>query len=443
MADNHKILKDQTGQQIVQTLREINKTLGGNGGIVYGFRINSTESDPSAAVTYIADAVGMVPASMDFTNGEFSWGSWENAFFMPRPCMLRNDGFVAYYLDEYDYTKQADGISASDVANASFAGNAMMEWGRDGKIIWYKVVPEQSGNGCAVYIADYKADAGFQCWPFVVNGKTNLHFYTSIYNGTVVSDGTNPVLRSLSGMAWRTYGCAKKDVTTERWIARNNGTGWDTEVYADVILINLLLTLMGKSLDTQAVFGQGLNASGSEAVNNGFTTGVHDKKGLFYGTNSGAAATYTNAVKVFGMENWYGFLWRRFAGLVNVNGTMRYKLTRGTDDGTTVSDYVSSATATDYDGYLTGDTLPAASGTYIKYNKWNADGASMPVNASGDSAHYYCDGFWANNNQVDYASRGGDSGRGAHVGAWYLTLNDIASYTAWFIGASLSYKSQS
>ena len=98
-------------------------------GTVYGFHIDSTITNPSNAVTYVEDAVGMIPAHMDFTSGVFDYGSWENAFFMPKPCMLKYDGTVDYYLDPNDYTKKIDG-TPSDVSDPTYNGNAMMEWGR-------------------------------------------------------------------------------------------------------------------------------------------------------------------------------------------------------------------------------------------------------------------------------------------------------------------------
>lgn len=73
---------------------------------IYGFHVNSNESDPSACVTYIMDAVGMTPAHMDYANSRFDYGSWKDAFFMPRPCMLKSNGQVDYYLNPYDFTKK-------------------------------------------------------------------------------------------------------------------------------------------------------------------------------------------------------------------------------------------------------------------------------------------------------------------------------------------------
>ena len=411
---------------------------------IYGFHIDSTESDPEAAVTYLADAVGMTPAHMDFEKDRFDYGSWKDAFFMPRPCMLKSDGTVDYYLDPNDYAKKYDG-TPSDVADGTYDGNAMMEWGQNGKKIWYKIVPDTTDPTSAdIYIADHQADEDYHAWSFYnADGDLVDHFYTPIYNGTIVNNGTYDLLRSISGLSWGTYGCKGKDAATERVAARHNydeADIWDTEVYADIILINLLLTLIGKSTDGQSVFGNGLSTGGSEPINDGFTTGVHDKKGLFYGTNSGAAATYTNAVKVFGMENWWGFQWRQFGGLVNVTGKMKYKLTRGTQDGSAASDYAVSTAAGSYAGYLAGDALPTASGTYINKITWKEDGAYTPTESSGTARTHYCDGLWTNNGQVDYAYRAGASYGDAPCGPWCVILARTASYTYWPFGAAPSCK---
>ena len=438
-----KVMRDNTGLMIEERLRDIRNVLStGKAGIIYGFHINSGESDPAAAVTYIEDAVGMTPAKMDYANSKFSYGSWGNAFFMPRPCMLKYDGTVDYYLDPNDYSKKADGVTASDVADTTYGGNAMMEWGQNGKKIWYKIVPDTGDDTSAsVYIADYQVDADFHAWSFI-NSEGNLadHFYTPCYFGTIVNDGTNDVLRSLSGRAGSTR-CKGKTAAVESQMARRNHTSaiYDIEVWADVILINLLLILMGKSLNTQAVFGEGLHTNGSDSVNDSFTSGVHDAKGLFYGTNSGAAGTYTNAVKVFGMENWWGFMWRRTQGIVNVSGTYKYKMTRGIADGSTASDYVISTTGSDYSGYLTGGSAPSASGSYVDKMQFNQN-QFTPKAVSGTAATYYCDALWTNNGQTNFALRGGASSGGSEVGAFALGLNAAASNAHWAVGAALSCK---
>lgn len=439
LTEEQKLMRNSTGLSLIEGLDRIANAISSRRGIIYGFHIDADESDPVEKVTYLADAVGMTPAAMDFANGVFNWGSWRDAFFMPRPCMLKFDGTVDYYLDPNDYTKKYEG-GASDVADVSYGGNAMMEWGQNGKKIWYKIVPDADTTGASIYIADHQADANFRAYPFINNqGVTVDHFYTSIYNGTLDADGR---LRSISGIAGTSL-CKSKTAAQEIAAAELNNPGedklWDTEVYADILVIQFLLTLISKRLDSNVAFGEGLINSGIETVNNGFTTGVHNDKGLFYGKNSGAAATYTNAVKVFGMENFWGFQWRRFRGLVNVRGTEKYKLTRGTQDGSTAQDYVVSTAGADYDGYLTGGALPATNGTYI--NKMTFDTKAMtPTAASGNATTNYCDGLWANNNQCDYAIRGGHSGNGARCGLWGFGLYDAASAARWHFGAALSCK---
>ena len=212
------------------------------------------------------------------------------------------------------------------------------------------------------------------------------------------------------------------------------------ECFADTILIQILLILMGKSLNTQAVFGEGLHTSGSDAVNGGFTSGQHDAKGLFYGTNSGAAATYANAVKIFGMENWYGFMWRRNVGLVLLDGAYAYKMTKGTEDGSTAADYSTSTSADAYSGYIQdGSSAPTADGTYISAMKFSAD-HFLPKAVDGSAATYYGDGFWSNLSGVRFAIRGGASNTNARGGAFYLSLNSAPSSAYWSFGAAPSCK---
>ena len=434
LSDDEKVMRNSTGQAIEQRLREIrNALMPRAGGTIYGFHIDSSESDGAAAMTYLADAVGMTPAAMNYTSSLFNWGSWRDAFFIPRPCMLKYDGTVDYYLDPNDYSKKYDGVTASDIADPDYGGNAMMEWGQNGKIIWYKIVPDDNDpTSASVYIADYQADEDFVAWSFINNqGQMVDHFYTPIYNGSLDTAGR---LRSLSGIAAGSI-CQSKNATAEFNAARLNNPGtdilWNTEVWCDNVLIILLLYLMGKSLDTQTVFGNGRINNSSNMIG----TGTMNDKGLFWGGNGN-----NDGVKVFGMENFWGNQWRRFCGLVNVSGTSKYKMTRGTEDGSEAADYLVSTTGADYAGYKTGPALPAASGSYIRAETFNAD-CMIPTDVTGGSStSYYYDALWTNNSQCDYAVRGGSSSSGASVGAACLALYFAASLASWALGAAPSCK---
>ena len=58
------------------------------------FRIDTSNSNPTTAVTYMGNNADYTPATMNFSTGTLDYGSWENAFFQPRPVMLKYDGTV-------------------------------------------------------------------------------------------------------------------------------------------------------------------------------------------------------------------------------------------------------------------------------------------------------------------------------------------------------------
>lgn len=386
---------------------------------LFGYRLYDGESDPATRVTYLADNATFAKAYMDYTNGRFVYGGWADAFFLPRPCMLKYDGTVDYYLDPDDYTKKLDG-SASNIADTSYGGNAMMEWP---KIYVKRVVTDSYYE---FYCSNYKADDDFVAWSnYNAKGETN-HFYTPIYPGSY--DGTR--LRSLSGQS----NMASQTAATERARAQANGDGWDIEVLADRLLICDLLVLMAKTTDTQTAFGQG---SCNNSWNNGVnaysgTTGTQDKKGLFYGDKAGT----TCVVKVFGMESFWGTEWRRYVGYVVDKGAQKIKLTIGTQDGSTAEGYNLTG-----EGYITidGATPTGSSGGYISKMK-NTKFGRLPLAMSGSSTTYECDATWFNNSIVAVALFGGYWSNRTSVGAFYARLSNSAANSGTDIGAAPSYK---
>ena len=434
LTDEQKVIRNDTGKRIAENIAALTKQLARGSHVLYAFHIDGSESDPSAMVTYLEDAVGMTPAAMDYTNGVFNYGSWKDAFFMPRPCMVRQTGGVAYYLDPDDYTKKENG-TASDIADTSYPGNAMMEWGQNGKKIWYKVVPD-SGDPTSgtVYISDTRLDPDYHAWSFINNQGVEVdHFYTPIYNGSTVQDSNSVnVQRSMSGLAPTQSLTGTEEITRCSANNKDSNTCWYTEVLADRILINFLLILMGKSVDTETVFGNGL-VTGSQTALNNYRSGSLNDKGLFFGYND-----QTHAVKVFGMENWWGAQWRRLAGYVLSSGTQKIKLTWGTQDGSAAEGY-----NTDGTNYISiGITSTGTSGGYIdtmNFNEYGMFGKNMGGTGSGSSA-YYCDAQWFNTSGDRYAYFGGNSNDGLYCGAFCCYLYAAVSHSRWNIGAAPSYK---
>ena len=98
---------------------------------LYGFDIDQNDSNPKTRVSYPSDVdnAGWSPMTVNQSTGAYDLGQWANAFFITgtRPVMLKYDGSVDYELDHDDQTKKKSG-GTSDVANASYSGNAMVEF---------------------------------------------------------------------------------------------------------------------------------------------------------------------------------------------------------------------------------------------------------------------------------------------------------------------------
>lgn len=388
---------------------------------LFGYDLVKATSSPTGRVTYPSDVdnAAFTPAAMNFSTGKFNYGGW--AFdpgekFMPRPCMLTYAGVVDHYLNPDDYTKKVNS-SASKVADTSFGGNAMMEWPKIYTKRW-----EENG----VYhfrCSDVPQDDDWDCWCNYDRQNNQIdHFYTPIYFGSLVSGK----LRSISGAANSVSTTAANEIA----YAKANGNDWYTEVLADRLLLQDLLVMMARSTECQTAFGYGRCKSPTSG-NKTVVPGAMDTKGMFWGSDD-----QTSGVKVFGMENVWGNLWRRTAGWINANGTQKVKLTRGTHDGSTAADY-----NTDGSGYISvANASPhGISGGYIDTMKTEAYGR-LPVTANGSSSTYEADGMWFNTSQVNYACVGGAWIYALLVGPFCADLGDAASRSDSYVGAALSCK---
>lgn len=381
---------------------------------LFGYDLNLTNTNPATRVTYPADVdnANYVAAVMNFTTGIFSYGSWPDTpgdKFMPRPCMLTYAGVVGHYLNPNNYAQKLDG-TASSVASTAFGGNAMIEWPK----IWVKRWTE--GNVYHFRCCDIRMDNDYECWCNYDRQNNEIdHFYTPIYFGSNVSSK----MRSISGRS----NLISQTAATEITYATANGSDWYTEVLADRLLIQDLLVMMGKSTACQEVFGCGTSSEIGQ--------GTMNTKGMFWGDDDG-----TSGVKVFGMENWWGNLWRRTAGWINDHGTQKVKITRGTRDGSAATDYNTTGS-----GYKTisGATPAGTSGGYISSMKTEAFGR-LPVTASGSATTYECDAMHYNNSQGNYALAGDRYNSDLMAGPFCVNLSNGASVSSANFGAALSCK---
>ena len=368
---------------------------------------------------------------MNYNIDMFDYGDWSDAWFIKniKPCMLKYDGTVDYELSKNDYSKKIDGISTSDYNNPSYEGNVMVGI----PTVYFKI--EKNENIIKFLFSNKNIDGDYKCYAHLdSNGNVMKYTYMPAYNGSLIDNK----LRSISSQPCMANQTGTDEIVYAKANNLNNSKIWYTEVFSDRQLINMLLMLIGKSTDSQTVFGNGniknngTNNSASELLQ----TGTMNSKGLFWGNNS---ATSKIGVKVFGIENWWGNECRRIAGYISYNGVQKVKLCYGQQDNSTVDGYNAEG-----EGYVTIPdatfTSTSGSGGYISECTYG-DFGIIPVSTNGTSTTYYCDGLWFNNiTGARYALVGGGCHLSINAGTYTTDLNNTISATFWGIGASLSCK---
>jgi hypothetical protein len=390
------------------------------------FRIDTTNPNPTTAVTYQGNNADYTPASMDFTTGTLNYGSWENAFFQPRPVMLKYNGTVDYELDHNDFTKKLDG-TASDISKYSYGGNCMIGFPQ----VWLKFTT--SGNYQYVYIAAQKLDSDYRCYSHYNNNGVLLdEIYVAAFEP---SDSTQ--LRSLADKTV----LINKSGATMRQYAQANGNGWDFLDLGTLQMIQMLFILMFKSRDSQSKCGGGV-VGGTKMT----STGSLKDKPMFYSTNNTSSSNV--AVKFFGIENLWGNKNKWINGLTCYQKIIYYKLCNYTADGSTTTGYKPQGNNPgykEYVGYIGGKVLynlgiPNASDGIMWYWPYS----NLPT--TGTNSTYYCDTVVLSSSpsstNVGCALFGGYYNSGASAGLFNVELNynhklNNQSNT---LGASLSCK---
>ena len=356
-------------------------------------------------------------------NNHLDWGSWENAPFMPRPCMLRNDGTVNYYLNPNDYTLKENG-EASDVSNTAYEGNAMLEWSPVFMKV-ERVTTEASEDGAVpatsklyMYFCSEKFDDEYECWSCKKSDGTYAdHFYTAIYEGSII----NGKLRSLSTNALPSVNISGGLVTCINY-AEQNGRGWGIDTWSDWDLIRCLGVLVTKRLNSQAAIGFG----GTNY--NCMKTGTSNKKGMFWGS---LQAQNTYNVKFFGMENPWCHNWKYCAGIILPDSkTIHVKNTFSTIDGSSIEGYNDTGV-----GYInTGLKIPSSG--YIKSIQGNSKCITAPAAVGSSDTTYYSDYVYTGSTGC-FIGGYGKFASGCGVFAWHSY--NAPSYSIVSFGSAVSF----
>ena len=395
------------------------------GPIVYGYRINELDPDPNTKVEYLGGVENTFyePCRMIFDQDTFYWGSWKDAFFIPRPCALNRDGTVEYYLDPDNFNLKEDGLPAT-LNDTLWEGNFMVEF----PPIFMKSWVED--HYLYVLFSNEKLDDGFECWSCKKeDGTYAAHFYLPMFEGTNV----NSVLRSLGTNAKPTGGSG--GVNELLWaetngVYKDRGEGWSTTWYCDEVLMQFLFPLLFRHTNSQARLGMGTSA----LVNNdGCLT-----KGMMYGT---AAASSAGTVYL-GMHNWFACRWKRIQGLILHSSAVLVKMTPSKVDGS-LCDYFSSDDVANVTQYInTGTMLPNFSNAYVsRFQPIGENGkyGILPYGFTGSSTTYYTDLCWTTKADKYCGLYGGGYVQGVGGGIFGIACCALRTATNADYGASLSY----
>ena len=284
----------------------------------FSFKIRFDKSDSNEIIEYTGKNQNYTPASFVYNEQtrwyDFNPGSWGNAFFLPRPCMLKFDGTVDYYLDPVNYLLKEDG-TPSDIKNIDYEGNAMMEWGSNGFIYYYSLPPKEAKLTEYEFIiekvpfGETPSNENMVCYPFINSNHTiSKHFYTPIFLG-IEHDGK---LRSM-GIRDIIYPNGHFKFADVVKLAENNNLKpdeniWTIEMHQTHVFINMLFLLMFKSpanevLNYKRFKPDGLATQTVHSIDNALNKLYNSKNKLFdIITDRGSITDYRiRGYQIFGM----------------------------------------------------------------------------------------------------------------------------------------------
>ena len=379
---------------------------------VYGFIEHMDVLSPEHRIEYIGLNKNFSPISVTMGGG-FSLGDWANFPLLVnnKPYMVKSDGNVDYELSATNYTKKADGETASDVANASYDGGAF-SW-------LQKIYKKEYIVGSDRYVKfSLTPRDGYKPVGFIDSDNKELEgVWLPMFYGYI--DG-NSKMHSISG----TQPAYSNQTSAEKTAIDNFGARAKFFGGPIVETIQDLLILWGKTSDLQAKYGYG-NCEGYDQTLSP-TYGVKANAvvggGQFYGTDDHTSLNKILHSLVLGTYN----QWQRDPYTVCVNGRVKVSKNYAYD--------LTGAAYTD-----TGVQLETTSSWQYPHKYANVDGfGAIPVQTcKGSTATGGCDGLYVNAGITAVALRFGACRNGLLAGPRTLSLDGVATYSSCYIGASV------
>lgn len=226
--------------------------------IMYGVKVDSTNSNTSTSITYIEDAKGVQQANKS------DLGGWKDKFpFNQIELVGFKDGKETKTVNTLNRTQYLDGSSVPLNVDVMV---------KVPKIYWNFNTVE---NGYELRISNQKIDDRWDCYAHKVNGIEKDFIYIGAYLGSV----QNGKLRSVSDMR----PTVNTTLTNFRQYAQANGEGYQLWNWNTLMLIQILYLIAYKNLDSQSALGYGYTETSSAT-----STGGTNRRDLCYGSIDGS-----------------------------------------------------------------------------------------------------------------------------------------------------------
>lgn len=373
---------------------------------VFSAIIDFSMSNPDSMVTYADDAEGMTGGSSDWWN--------QPIYNTLRNCLLADGGEVLGYLKKDNLTQYENGTNAPIT---TVGNDVMLE------------IPQKVGYSIEwvdsqklkVSVTDNPNDEAFNYDAFSLDSYNDCDkIYIGVYKGYCTGS--------------KAYSSSGKSVTVSQTIdtfrtwCRNRGKGYQQRTYASVKLMQCLLIIFYKGLNSQANCGYGYVASGHSAgVSTGGTNGYGFMSEVIKSTNPTYMTDQNHQVKCFGIEDFWGNYWEFVDGLCS--DSARNVLTC-----TCAKDFDTDGTGYDNNG---NGGVTANIGNYMNRPQGGSKAGFTAQSVAGSDSTYFCDYAYL------YASClaifGGYWDSASSAGAFRLDVSNAFSFSNASVACRLMY----
>lgn len=210
----------------------------------YGMEVDLDAVSSATAYTYLYDSVGKNPVTISTDGTVNNWddtsSSWKSFIYQyAEPCMLKLDGTVDYYLDRDNQSLRADGVTASDISNSSYDGNAMVEFRK----LWSNAKRIRGTNKYRLIMSPQEINKVTFAEAFK---RADGTYVDKVYYSMFKAGWYNSRANSLGGVGTED---GTTSISTIRSRAQANGSGWDVTHEALTQHVFKMAFLVGRTVE--------------------------------------------------------------------------------------------------------------------------------------------------------------------------------------------------